>query len=128
MLLNFNTWYGIFTCWPATSSTNCHFFKKKKTKLLCSVFEWKDFFYVSPSWNLSKRQVVDSWNKKGGRYFFFLKAICIFLPSCDLIIFVHIHLFHSQNFLSSFKDFKNLKPRPLAPLFYFDKTYFYSMF
>lgn len=87
MLLNFNTWYGIFTCWPATSSTNCHFFKKKKTKLLCSVFEWKDFFYVSPSWNLSKRQVVDSWNKKGGRYFFFLKAICIFLPSCDLIIF-----------------------------------------
>lgn len=77
MLLNFNTWYGIFSCRPPTSHPNCHFWN--------SVFERLPFL---GTWQKDKFWTVGI--TKGGRIFFFFWRPffkIFFLPSCDWIIF-----------------------------------------
>lgn len=124
-LLNFNTWYGIYSCRPPTSSPNCHFVKL--WNILCGVFEWQHFFLTHFLWNLAK--VLDSGNNKRWKIFFFFEGH--FLYFSPLIWYNHFlfifSLLHSQNSCSA-SSIWNTWSLPLAPLFYFDKTHFYSMF
>lgn len=43
-LLNFNTWYGILSWRPPTSSPNCHFWNFEIFSAVFFFFEWQHFF------------------------------------------------------------------------------------
>lgn len=112
-------------------------FQSQLSIILTAVFfQWQhfyrpDFLFFCFFRNLPKWQVLDSGNKtKGGRiFFFFWRPFLNFFRSCDKIIFLFIFFPCSiAKNLVVLQAFPTLEAPPLAPLFYFGKTHFYSMF